>query len=153
MIGGPLALADIGAVIGDVFAGIAATAALIAIVYAKRGAEAARDAVREAHELRIEEDYREFARSLWKVRQAALSARDKPDYESLARLRDAQTELQSRMVLPSRVQMGGPDDLQAYDEVTQMLETVLNHASEPQEVVIMASLIARRVQTNWRQVA
>lgn len=93
--------ADWTAPVGATASAVAAGAALVAIVYAKQAAVAARKTVSEEHQLRIEEDFREFGRELWALFQAAGDARRAPDDETVDnRMRHAQTRLRSVLVTP-----------------------------------------------------
>jgi hypothetical protein len=144
-----LPVADTAALFGDVFAGIAAGAALVAIVYAKQGAEAARDAVRETRELRIDDEYQALARGIEKLRLAAAEAERHSGSVSLESLRDAQTEVRSHIVLVAGP-WTYPTDTSAPEELVGWLEKASDHDASPEDVLLAASVLTRRIRDSFR---
>lgn len=133
---------DILALLGAIFGAVAAVAALFAVVQANRAANASREAVLEERRLRVEESYRELGRRLWAVRQAARQARDEPSNPmALDRLRDAQTALQTAMVIPLWVDLG--------PEAPHLMDRTASHTSEPAGVTSAASLPTSQLQEAW----
>jgi hypothetical protein len=133
---------DILAVIGAIFSAVAALAAVFAVVQAKHAANASREAVLEERRLRIEESYRELGRGLWAVRQAARQTRDEPDNQAaLDRLRDAQTALQTSMVVPLWVDLGA--------DAPRLMDRALSPDSDPATVTRAASLLTAQLQNAW----
>jgi hypothetical protein len=135
---------------------VAAGAALVTVLFAKQAAkagreavqagreaaEAGRDAVRQTRELRVEDDFREFAAPLWVLSRLADEAMRNPaDLSALERVRREQLRLQSGMVLPLRIEL--PADTR------QLLHLVLNPLSSPTEIQGAASVVVARVEEAW----
>lgn len=137
-------IADWTAPVSAIGSAVAAVAAVIAIVQAKRAAIASPDAVAEEHRLRVEGSYRALGRSLWAVRQAAQLAREESDNgETLKRLRDEQTALQIKLVVPLWVDLG--------TDAPRLMDITLSLDSDPVAVLKAASLLTSQLQNAWNR--
>ena len=135
-------LADWTATAAAVSGAVAAFAALVAIVYAMRAAEAGREAVRIERDLRVEDDHRILAERLWPLRQAAGAARDRPRrMEAIEQLRAAQTALETTLTMPLRVDLGENEEV--------WMSAAVDVASPPQAVLSAASWLTAALQQSW----
>jgi hypothetical protein len=122
----------------------------VAIIYAKQAAVAARQTVREAHHLRVEEDFREFRRALWALHEAADNDR-RMGYVQLSRdVLQAQTRLKGAMGMRSWVNL-------SEDAVERLYTTLDGHATcvmstrHPRCCLSISTKLGRREQHQpWR---
>ncbi|MBV9050466.1 MAG: hypothetical protein JOY58_19525 [Solirubrobacterales bacterium] len=133
-----LLFADWTAPVGAIGGAIAAIAAVVAIWYAKQAAVAGRDALREAHQLRVEEDFRELGRALTDLQRFADDARQTPGATTINDMHHAQTRVRGLLVTPVRVKLA--------DDALNRLDRALGYDSDPRLVFRMASFLIDDVQ-------
>jgi hypothetical protein len=122
-----LILADWTAPVGAIGSAVAAIAAVVAIVYAKQAADAGRDAIRQARELRREEDFRQLGRAVVELQRYADDARQMPTVMITNRMHHAQTRVRAVLVTGVRVSLS--------DDATKRLDAALDHHSDPVTVM------------------
>jgi hypothetical protein len=136
-----LVFADLVAVVGSGSSLFAAIAALVAIVFAKQAANAARETVSEERELRVEEDYREFGRELWALYQAADDCRRMPTVMIENKMRHAQTRLRGVMVTPVRIALD--------DDGIKRLDIATDNHSNPVDVYSAGAYLIEALRDAW----
>lgn len=140
--------ADWTSPVGAISSAVAAVAALIALVYAAQAAKAGRDAIREARDLHVEQDFRELGAGLWAVRAAAARALDQDPIvrANAPPLRNEQEKLQATFAMPRWADLG--------PNAPELMDRLLDVSSTPREVRRCASLLTAQLQHSWdRRVA